>query len=83
MKSALRKMGNSTGMILPLAILAQAGLAVGAQMDLTVEDGRLVATPILPTLRQGWAQAAQLLGDPSETDEWNGFGNEDDATLTW
>ena len=46
MQTALRKMGNSTGMILPRSILGQIGVTTGAAMDLKVEDGRLIVTPI-------------------------------------
>jgi antitoxin MazE len=45
MRPTLRKMGNSTGMIVPKAILTEMGLAAGATVDLRVEDGKLVARP--------------------------------------
>lgn len=85
MQTALRKMGNSTGMILPRAILAEIGAATGAAMDLRVEDGRLIATPIVPATRAGWATAAAVLGNVStpEEAEWQAFANEDDTDLAW
>jgi antitoxin MazE len=42
-RTALRKMGNSTGMIVPKAILAELGARAGEPMDLRVEGGRMVA----------------------------------------
>ncbi len=42
-RTALRKMGNSTGMIVPKAILAELGAKAGEPIDLRIEDGRLVA----------------------------------------
>ena len=42
-RTALRRMGNSTGMIVPKALLAELGAEAGEAMDIAVEDGRLVA----------------------------------------
>jgi antitoxin MazE len=44
-RTALRRMGNSTGMIVPKAILAELGAQAGEAIDLRVEGGRLVAAP--------------------------------------
>ena len=86
MQSALRKIGNSTGIVLPRAILGQIGLTTGATLDLRVEDGVLIATPVKRTVREGWAEAAAVVGaaeqDPDEA-AWMAFGNEGDDALTW
>ena len=85
MHSALRKMGNSTGLIVPKTVLREAGVASGTTLDLIVENGRIVATPV-PSVRTGWAEAAALItADPNPADEaaWRGFANADDANLTW
>ncbi len=85
MHSALRKMGNSTGLIVPKAVLAEAGLASGTTLDLVVEGGRIVATPVAAP-RAGWAEAAAAIAAaPEGADEaaWRGFGVEDDDGLTW
>ena len=42
-RTALRRMGNSTGMIVPKAVLAALGAEAGEPLDIGVEDGRLVA----------------------------------------
>lgn len=85
MQTSLRKMGNSTGMIVPRSILSAIGVTTGAAMDLVVEDGRLVATPVVRETRAGWAAAAATMHDDTIADEdaWRGFGNEDDADLRW
>lgn len=85
MQTALRKMGNSTGMIVPRAILGQIGVTTGAAMELSVEDGKLVATPIKSERRSGWAAAAAAIADDDneENAAWRGFGNEDDVDLEW
>lgn len=84
MHTKLRKMGNSTGLIVPRAVLAEAGVASGTTLDLIVENGRIVATPV-PGARAGWAEAALLSTDPEPADEaaWRGFANAEDADLTW
>ena len=86
MKSALRKMGNSTGMILPKSILEELGVGMGTEMDVVVDNGRVVATPVLRDRHQGWAEAAQVIGDAEGDDafaDWLAFANDDDDSLTW
>ena len=85
MLSALRKIGNSTGIVLPKPVLAQIGLASGATLDLTVEDGRLIGTPITPAVRAGWAEDAAAIAASGEAplSDWSDFGNEGDDLLTW
>ena len=85
MQTALRKMGNSSGIILPRAILGQIGVTIGASMDLKVEDGRLIVTPIISEVRAGWAKEAAELGRDAQTEEelaWQDFGT-DDTELQW
>lgn len=79
-------MGNSTGMILPKPVLQELGVASGTIMEVVVENGRVVATPVVRKGQDGWAEAALAIGGspmgPEEA-EWSGFGNEDDDALTW
>ena len=42
-RTALRRMGNSTAMIVPKAVLVAMGATAGEPMDVGVENGRLVA----------------------------------------
>ncbi|HEX4695015.1 hypothetical protein [Sphingomonas sp.] len=85
MQTALRKMGNSTGLIVPRTMLSEIGVTTGAAMDLKVEDGKLIATPLRHP-REGWAEAAAAVAaaeeDPDEA-AWAGFGNDGDDELTW
>lgn len=83
MQTSLRKMGNSTGLIVPRALLGEIGVTTGATMELRVEDGRLIATPVVTSPRAGWAAAAERLEGEDAADEWRSFGNEGDADLTW
>ncbi|MTB67195.1 AbrB/MazE/SpoVT family DNA-binding domain-containing protein [Providencia sp. wls1943] len=45
MNIAIKKWGNSQGIVIPLAILKQLGIEVGQQLDLVVENGTLVLSP--------------------------------------
>lgn len=83
MQTSLRKMGNSTGLIVPRALLAEIGAATGTAMEIRVQDGKLVATPVASVARQGWAEAAAALAGETPDADWQGFGNEEDAELIW
>jgi antitoxin MazE len=84
MRTALRKMGNSAGMIVPRAILDELGGAIGEELELKVENGRLVAAPVRGGLRAGWAEAAQALADAGDdAPVWPDFANDEDGALTW
>jgi antitoxin MazE len=86
MRSALRRMGNSTGLIVPRPVLAAAGLSSGATLDLTVEDGKIIATPVSQAVRSGWAEAAAAIAALPEgvgEADWRAFGLDDDEDLTW
>jgi antitoxin MazE len=83
MRSALRKMGNSTGIIVPAPLLRAAGLSVGAELELIVEDGRIVATPVVKALRAGWAESAAALGVTAEEGEWLAAPLANDTEIEW
>ena len=84
MRAQLRRMGNSSGVIIPKPVLAQLGVAAGDSLDLAVEAGRLVLAPVPAHPRAGWAEAAQQLAEAGDdAPVWPLFGNEDDAGLQW
>lgn len=87
MQSALRKIGNSTGLVLPKPILGAMGVAGGTMLDLTVEDGRLIATPVKTKVREGWAEAAAAIGAEELTQEERDWLDApldaDDEEWTW
>jgi len=78
-------MGNSSGIILPKPILAQLGVEVGDDLELSLEDGRrLVLVPSADHPRAGWAEAAlQIAAAGDDALVWPEFANEDDAELVW
>lgn len=51
MKSTLRQIGNSRGIIIPAPLLAEC--EIEDEIELIVEDGRLFISPIKPA-RTGW-----------------------------
>jgi antitoxin MazE len=69
LQSTLRKMGNSTGMIVPKAILDQLGLTSGAKLELRVENGEVIARPAKRKVREGWEEDAKLVGADPLTEE--------------
>ena len=81
MRTTFRKMGNSVGMIVPAALLKE----LGATMDVRIEAGKVVATPVR-RLREGWEEdAARIAAAEEDPDEaaWCAFGNEGDDELVW
>ena len=86
MQTSLRKMGNSTGMILPKAILDQLGLTSGAKMDLRVEGGEVIAKPVKRKVREGWEEDAKRIGAFELTEEerdWLEFDDPIEGEWEW
>ncbi len=83
MEVAVRKMGNSHGVLIPKPILAQVGLEGTA--DLQVHDGVIEIRPIRRNLREGWAaDAARLKADGDDSLVWPEVAkNADDSKLVW
>ena len=51
MRTTLRKIGNSRGVLIPAALLAECGIA--DEINLRVEGTKIVIEPLRPT-RAGW-----------------------------
>ena len=77
MKSTLRQIGNSRGIIIPAPLLAEC--EIEDEIELTVDNGRLVMSPIKPA-RTGWfdnykpeqdeAVWAEMTDTPKEQEDW-------------
>lgn len=82
MEVAVRKMGNSQGVLIPKPILAQVGLEGTA--DLQVRDGVIEIRAVRRNPREGWADDARRLAR-AEGDAlvWPELTNADDALLSW
>jgi antitoxin MazE len=82
MRIAIRRIGNSRGIIIPTALLAQLGLETEAEVSI-VNDTLIVRAPAKPT-RCNWAEASKELartGDDALV--MAEFANADDAELAW
>ena len=66
MRTAIRSMGNSSGIIIPKPILAQLGVSTGDEVNLTLEEGRIILAPTKRHARAGWAEASRKLAENGE-----------------
>ena len=82
MKTTIRKLGNSQGVLIPKPLLAQAGLENEAEM--TIEDGCIILRAPRSVLRAGWAEAAQKIAKQGDDElVWPYFLNAVDADWEW
>jgi antitoxin MazE len=89
MRSSVRKIGNSAGVILPKPFLANIGAEAGDAVDVTMEDDRIiiVAAPKKHP-RDGWEEDAKriaALGLTEDEQEWLDapLSADADAGLKW
>lgn len=86
MRSALKKIGNSSGLIIPKPLLLEIGAEAGDAVEIEVEDGRLVVSRVAKTIREGWAEDAKRLGDQGlseEEREWLEAPLTEDGDVEW
>jgi antitoxin MazE len=83
MRTAIRKIGNSQGVLIPKPMLAETGL--DAEVDISVENGTIVLRPIQDHQpRAGWADAArEIAAQGADVPVWPEFANAGDAELKW
>ncbi|WEK03553.1 MAG: AbrB/MazE/SpoVT family DNA-binding domain-containing protein [Candidatus Devosia phytovorans] len=62
MQSAVKKFGNSAGVVIPKPLLTEIGAKVGDDIDIGVQDGRIVIELVAKIdPREGWAEDAAAL----------------------
>jgi antitoxin MazE len=67
MKSQVRKVGNSHGVIIPKPLLDEIGIADGDVVNLKVnKKGRIVLSPVRTEARAGWAADSKALAHAGE-----------------
>ncbi|HWL05833.1 MAG TPA: AbrB/MazE/SpoVT family DNA-binding domain-containing protein [Xanthobacteraceae bacterium] len=66
MRTTIRRMGNSHGVLIPKPMLAEIGLAPGGAIDLRVRKGRIVIAALADDARQRWAADAASLAAAGE-----------------
>jgi len=83
MKTTVRKIGNSRGVLIPRPVLAEVGLESG-EAELSVVGNTIVLRPIRKRARAGWAEASQTSAETGQDRlEWPEFANAGDAELKW
>jgi antitoxin MazE len=84
MRAAIRKLGNSSGIIIPKSMLTEIGVAAGDTVELSLEEGRIAITPVKKRPREGWAEASRVIAEAGDDAlVWPEFGNIGDDELTW
>ncbi|MGD9585098.1 MAG: AbrB/MazE/SpoVT family DNA-binding domain-containing protein [Lysobacterales bacterium] len=82
MRIAIRRIGNSLGVIIPRPVLGQAGLE--DEVELTVVDDALILRKPRPRPRKGWAAAsARIAASGDDALVMPEFANEADQELIW
>ena len=84
MKTAIRKMGNSQGVLIPKPLLSEIGAKAGDRVDVAVKNGKIVIAPLEDDPRVAWAEECRAIVEAGEDGlEWPEFGNDDDKHLVW
>jgi antitoxin MazE len=84
MRVVIRKLGNSSGVIIPKSMLAQVGIGAGDAVDLSLEDNRIIITPQKQKPREAWAQGFDEIDELGDEDlAWLEFPNAVDDELEW
>ena len=92
MRSSVRKVDNSVGVILPEPFLASIGVRIGDTVDVTLKEGRIVIVavdaPPKKRPREGWAEEARAMAEAGLTEEEHEWleaplSAEADAKLEW
>ena len=84
MRAAVRKLGNSSGVIIPKSLLRDLGMAEGDPVEMTLEAGRIVLVPIKRRARAGWAESSRNIAEAHDDAlVWPEFANPEDETLIW
>lgn len=81
MQSALKKIGNSAGIVIPKPVLTEIGAQVGDKLDISIVGGRIVIERVSANPREGWAEAAAAIAAAGDDELVLGdFPNDEDET---
>jgi len=84
MRTQVRKLGNSSGVIIPKPMLIELGVTAGDEVELSLVEGRIVLVPAQPRPRQGWDDDSRRIAAAGDNAlVWPEFGNDDDEALIW
>ncbi len=77
-------MGNSSGNIIPKAMLVEIGVKAGDKVELLVQDGRLTIETVKAPSRSGWAEdAARIAAMADDALVMGEFGTDGGDDWTW
>jgi len=79
-RTSIRRIGNSKGVILPAAVLQEVG--AGDSLMLSIEQGKIVLEATRAP-RQGWFDQAGALDVDAEDIEWERAALTDDSDWAW
>lgn len=84
MKTAIRKMGNSQGILIPKPFLMQTGLDIG-EVEIQVQDDAIVIRKPRRNPREGWAKACRELasGSVDQPIAWPLISSDAGADIPW
>lgn len=83
MKTAIRKMGNSQGVLIPKPFLTQIGMDVG-DVEINIENDAIVIRKLATKPRDGWAESSKKISATGDDKLLiPEFSNEDDKELVW
>lgn len=69
MSTAIRKIGNSAGVILPKPALAALGVQEGGAVEFIYEPGKISIVPARKRSREGWEEDAKRIAAAGLTEE--------------
>ncbi|MPZ58857.1 MAG: AbrB/MazE/SpoVT family DNA-binding domain-containing protein [Rhizobiales bacterium] len=85
MKTAIRKLGNSHGVIIPKPLLAEIGANADDPIDIKVKKGKIIITPLKRERskehdpRPGWVEECRAIRETGEDRlVWPDAGDADD-----
>lgn len=85
MESAVKKFGNSAGVVIPKPLLAEFGAQAGDKIDIRIKDGVIVIERLAKHPREGWAEdAARIAAADDDKLVLGDFPNDnDDVDWVW
>lgn len=83
MKTQIRRMGNSQGVLIPKPFLVKTGMDLG-EIEMDIESDAIVIRKVPAKPRAGWAEASKAIADAGDDKlVWPEFSNEDDKDIVW
>lgn len=83
MKTSIRKMGNSQGVLIPKPFLTQIGMEMG-EVEIDIENDAIVIRKLTKKPRDGWAEFSKNIAAAGDDKlVMPEFANEGDMELVW